>query len=502
MSFTISSLPEKTKPRADAFILALFSGETPERHPFSAQLSPSSKRQLRRYSKTAFTGAKDEVDFVVFASGTPPAAFLVGLGKRSDWTRRRQHLFFRRVVALARSQKMTSVAVHLPSVGLDGEPDADTVRAAAENLWLAEYRYQPYKRKPDERRKLATVDLAVQNESAVRTALATAKTVAKYANCCRDLANTPGGDMTPSLLASKAKEIVAKLPITFRALDKRAIEKECMGAILGVARGSSEDPRFLIMEYRGGKRTDAPVVFVGKGVTFDSGGINLKPAEGLKEMHMDMSGGAAVVCAVAAIAERKLPLNVIGLVPAVENMPSGSGYRPGDILKSRSGQTIEIGNTDAEGRVILADALDYALHYKPRLIVDLATLTGAAVVALGFHYNALFASDDRLGRMLQASGDRAGDPVWPLPLGEEYAAEVKGTIGDVSNVGKHRYGGASHGAVFLQQFVKKTPWAHVDLAMMTSTDGQHLAPGASGTGVRLLVAFAEDLIRSDSARHA
>ncbi|MGB9609124.1 MAG: M17 family metallopeptidase, partial [Minisyncoccia bacterium] len=264
---------------------------------------------------------------------------------------------------------------------------------------------------------------------------------------------------------------------------------------LGVARGSNEKPRFIIMEYFGGKILDQPIVLVGKGVTFDTGGLNLKPSENIYEMHMDMSGGAAAIHILAALAKLKIPKNVISLIPAVENMPSGSSYRPGDLLKTLSGKTIEVLNTDAEGRIILADALTYAQKfYNPKLIIDIATLTGAAMVALGQKASAIFGNNESLIYQIQKAGEESGDFVWPLPLWEEYESEIKGTFGDVANTGKTRYGGAINGAMFLYQFIKneknEVPWVHLDIApKMTSIEGDFLAKGSAGPAVALLIWF-------------
>ena len=267
-----------------------------------------------------------------------------------------------------------------------------------------------------------------------------------------------------------------------------------MGGVLGVAQGSSEDPKFIIAEYNGGPKTQKPVVLVGKGVTFDSGGLNLKPSDSIYEMHLDMSGGAAVIHAVIAAAKLKLKCNVVALVPAVENMVSGSSYRPGDVLRSMSGKTIEVMNTDAEGRVILADALTYAERYKPRLVVDVATLTGASMVALGTRASAIFTRDEKLEHLLRELGEKSGDYVWPLPLWDEYEEEVKGTFGDVANIGKKdRLGGAITAAIFLYQFAKNYPWVHIDMApRMTTIEGEYLSKGAAGAPVRLLVKLLEE----------
>ena len=248
----------------------------------------------------------------------------------------------------------------------------------------------------------------------------------------------------------------------------------------------------ILMEYFGDKKGEAPVVLVGKGVTFDTGGINLKPGDSMLGMNMDMSGGAAVIHALAAAARLKVKKNIVVLVPAVENMPSGTSYRPGDILRSMSGKTIQVDNTDAEGRIILADALTYAKRYDPALVVDVATLTGAAVVALGERASALFTQDRDLEQRFRELGETSGDYVWPLPLWDEYDAEIKGTFGDVSNLGKTRWGGAITAAAFLKQCADGYPWVHLDIApRMTAVEGEYLAKGAAGAPVRLLVKLLE-----------
>jgi leucyl aminopeptidase len=268
-----------------------------------------------------------------------------------------------------------------------------------------------------------------------------------------------------------------------------------MGGILGVAQGSKEKPQFIILEYFKGVNTEKPLVLVGKGVTFDTGGLNLKPENYIYEMHMDMSGGAAVIHGMAAIARLKLPINAVGIVPAVENMPSGSSYRPGDLLKTMSGKTIEVLNTDAEGRIILSDALWYgATKYKPGLMVDFATLTGAAQIAIGKFASLVLTNKNELVQKLVDVGSRSGDYVWPMPLWDEYLENIKGTFGDLANAGKQGAGGgAINGAKFLEQFVEKTPWAHLDIApRMTANDSEFLAKGASGVGVRYIIELAKE----------
>ncbi|GIW65247.1 MAG: hypothetical protein KatS3mg093_226 [Candidatus Parcubacteria bacterium] len=339
------------------------------------------------------------------------------------------------------------------------------------------------------------------NQKNINAALNFGKILGEEINKARILANTPGGDMTPKKLAEFAKKAATGLKIKTKILDEKQIEKIGMGGILGVAKGSSEKPRFIIMEYFEGQKSEKPIILIGKGVTFDTGGLNLKPTEGIYEMHMDMTGGAAVIHILAALAKLKISKNIVGLIPAVENMPSGSSYHPGDLLKTLSGKTIEVLNTDAEGRIILADALTYAQKfYNPEIIIDLATLTGAAMIALGQRASAVFGNNDELIYKLQKAGEETGDFIWQLPLWEEYEADILGTFGDVANTGKTRYGGAINGAMFLYQFIKKEkdeiPWIHLDIApRMTSIEGDFLARGSAGPGVALIVWFINKFLK-------
>ena len=319
--------------------------------------------------------------------------------------------------------------------------------------------------------------------------------VAQEVNKARTLANIPGGDMTPAILASKAKEAAKNLPIKVFVLGEKEMEKQKMRAILSVGRGSDEESKFIIMEYKGGEKREKPIVLVGKGVTFDTGGINLKPSSSLLGMNMDMSGGSAVIHTLVLAAKMKIKKNVIGLIPSVENMASGKSYRPGDVIRSMSGATIEVLNTDAEGRVILADALTYAKKYNPEVVIDVATLTGAALVALGERASAIFTEDDKLAKNLEVVGEKTGDYVWRLPMWEEYENEIKGSLGDWTNIHNKdsRYGGAIYGAIFLHQFIKGLKWAHIDMApRMVAMAGENLASGSTGSPVRLLYKFIEE----------
>jgi leucyl aminopeptidase len=302
--------------------------------------------------------------------------------------------------------------------------------------------------------------------------------------------------MTPSIMALKAREIARKQNVTCIVLDKAKMKELGMNSLLGVAQGSNEEAKFIILEYSGAKKNEAPVVLVGKGLTFDSGGISIKPAEKMDEMKSDMSGGAAVMGAVMAAADLQLPLNIIGLVPATENMPGSKAYKPGDIFKSYSGKNIEVINTDAEGRLILADALTYAAKYKPAAIIDIATLTGACIIALGDDVIGMLGTDDKLKGEINKAAENTGELVWEMPLWECYHEQIKSDIADYKNSGG-RAAGTITAAAFLSKFVGDFPWVHLDIAgpAWSSKDKPYTPKGASGVAVRLLVEFLRNRVQ-------
>ncbi len=302
----------------------------------------------------------------------------------------------------------------------------------------------------------------------------------------RELANRPGNHCTPSVLATEAKRLGREQGLKVEVLDRKAIEKLGMGSFLAVAQGSDEPPRLIVMHYQGAGKKQAPTVLVGKGVTFDSGGISLKPGEGMDEMKFDMGGAASVFGTMRAVAQLKAKVNLIGVVVATENMPSGKAVKPGDVVTSMSGQTIEILNTDAEGRLILCDALTYAERFKPAAIIDIATLTGACVIALGGVRSGLFSADDELAKALQDAGDAALDPCWRMPVDEEYDDALKSNFADVANIGG-RPAGSITAAMFLKRFTKGQRWAHLDIAGTAWKSGA--AKGATGRPVGLLTHF-------------
>jgi leucyl aminopeptidase len=427
---------------------------------------------------------------------------LVGLCKARDFGSSKVITAMRLAVQAARRERLSRFACW---VGPMENPAATRAmyELMAANFVMANFEFVKYKTPPlDGFAFLKEIEaIAPKLDRDIQEGFRRGIIIGEETNACRELSNMPGGDMTPAVLAKHAVDVARRTGITATILDEKKMKALKMGGVLGVAQGSDAPAKFIILEYRKGSKNEKPTVLAGKGVTFDTGGLNLKPGDSIYEMHMDMSGGAAVIHAIAAAARLKLKKNIVALVPAVENMPSGSSYRPGDLLRTMSGKTIEVLNTDAEGRVILADALEYAKRYDPKIVIDVATLTGAAIAALGLRYTALFATDQTMEDHLRALGEATGDLVWPLPLTADYEDDIRGTFGDWANTSTRRGlgGGAITGAVFLWQFTKDKkgeqayPWVHLDIApRMTAIEGDHLAKGALGTPVRLLVRLLEE----------
>jgi len=304
----------------------------------------------------------------------------------------------------------------------------------------------------------------------------------------RDLQNKPSNVVNPSYLASEARKLSEKFKIKCTVLERGNMQKLGMGGVLAVNMGSNHPPKFIILEYNGGKET---ICLVGKGITFDSGGISLKPSESMDEMKFDMSGGAAVLGIMQAAARLKLPYKLVGLIPATENLPGGNAYKPGDIIKFHNGKTAEIINTDAEGRLVLGDALAYSKRFNPKVLIDFATLTGACVVSLGDVYSGLFSNSDELANKLIDAGDKSGELLWRLPMHEKYKDYVKSNVADIKNCGP-KWGGAVTAAIFLKEFVDCKNWAHIDIAGTSDTKGGKNAlnpAGGTGVGVRLIISF-------------
>jgi leucyl aminopeptidase len=369
--------------------------------------------------------------------------------------------------------------------GALGAEHAEALVAAVSD---AVYIYRHTKPSAPAASKLAVVSLVAAKDEVVALAqgLRRGEAIAAGATLARECANRPGNHCTPTFLAEQAKKLGKDFGLKVEVLERKDCEKLGMGSFLAVAQGSAQPPKFIVARWNGGAKNEAPVVLVGKGITFDTGGISIKPSAEMDEMKFDMGGAASVLGTLRAVAQLKVKINLIGVIPACENMPSSTAVKPGDVVTSLSGQTIEILNTDAEGRLILCDALTYAERFKPAVVVDIATLTGACVIALGHHRSGLFSPDDALATELLAAGDRALDPAWRMPLDDEYDEALKSHFADMGNVGP-RAGGSITAAMFLKRFTAKQRWAHLDVAGTAWKSGT--AKGATGRPVPLLTHF-------------
>jgi leucyl aminopeptidase len=461
--------------------------------------SPRVERALGAAIRAAIAGARERRDFTGASGEALPVPceglaaarlLLVGLGKEVDLES------LRRAAAAAVRAAMGKQARRLALVLATARgPAAEAAaQATAEGAILGGYRFDRYRTTGERPAPLERVDLVTTDAralAALRAGVRTGSVIAESANFARDLSNEPGSVHTPVWLAARAREMARAVGLRARVFDERELERRGMGALLAVGRGSANPPRMIVLEHGAparGARRRRTVALVGKGITFDTGGISIKPAASMEEMKHDMSGGAAVLGALRAAALLRLPLHVVGIVPAAQNSPGGRAYLPGDVVRSASGKTIEVLNTDAEGRVVLADGLHHAQSYRPDAIVDLATLTGACVVALGREHAGMMGNDERLQARVRAASDATRERVWPLPLVEEHKKAIESHIADVKNTGG-REAGALTAAAFLSHFVGEAPWVHLDIAgkEMTPKDAPYCVKGATGFGVRLLV---------------
>ncbi|MBE7941038.1 MULTISPECIES: leucyl aminopeptidase [Ramlibacter] len=397
-----------------------------------------------------------------------------------DGSPRRVHAAVQSVVASLRTAGVRRLVVSLPA-----EAPQAAVRAAVVAVAEASYVFVATKSKP-EGRELEKVIVGVADASGQREAFENACGAAVGIEYARELANLPPNHATPTRLGEEAKKLAKAHGFACEVMGPKEIEKLGMGSFLAVARGSEQPPRFIVLQHKGGAAGEPPVVLVGKGITFDSGGISIKPAPEMDEMKFDMGGAASVLGTFRALGEIQPAINVVGLIPSCENLPDGKAVKPGDVVRSMSGQTIEILNTDAEGRLILCDALTYAERFKPRAVIDIATLTGACVIALGHVRSGLFATDDALAEALFAAGEAAQDPCWRMPLDDEYAEGLKTHFADVANVAG-RPAGSVTAAKFLQRFATRYPWAHLDIAGTAWKSGG--AKGGTGRPVGLLLQY-------------
>jgi len=421
---------------------------------------------------------------------------LVGCGKSQEFHEGAYRQAVATSIRALRNTGATEAVLCLPELDVKGRDLPWKVRHAVETVEDTLYRFDELKsRKNDKRRPLRKIHLIVPKRSDLapgETAVREGQAIAAGVALAKTLGNLPGNICTPTYLAQQAHELQNQFGLRVTVLERDEMEKLGMGALVAVARGSRQPPKLIVLEYRGGGEQDAPVALVGKGLTFDSGGISIKPGDKMDEMKYDMCGAAAVLGAMRAAAELKLPLNIVGVIPSTENMPGGEAAKPGDIVTSLSGQTVEILNTDAEGRLILCDALTYTERFQPAVVIDMATLTGACVVALGHHASGLMSNHEGLAREVLAAGRYAWDRAWQLPLWDEYQRQLDSNFADMANIGG-RDGGAITAACFLARYAKKFKWAHLDIAGTAWKSGKE--KGATGRPVPLLVTFLIDRAR-------
>lgn len=450
------------------------------------------------YCRVILTEARETKErFVERADGI--TELRIGAGKWEALTPRTFRTLVRTIVQTAKHHQIENLALNLDRTSFPKlHPYSEVWFAStiAENIALAAYDYTVYKSKPTSKKGLKAILVYGPHTKEAQAGFKRGLIVAHYTNTARDIANTQGDDLTPKALAAATKKLAVGSGVTVKVLGLTEIKKQKLNLLHAVGKGSHHEPQFIIMEYWGSKnKKDAPLVLIGKGITYDTGGLNVKPSGSMHDMHMDMSGGSSVVAAIVAAAKLGITKNIIALIPAAENAISSHSMRAGDIVTTLSGATVEILHTDAEGRLVLADALTYSTKYKPRAIIDVATLTGAALVALGQQASAVMTKDVNLESTLRTLGEESGDLLWPLPLWDEYKGPLKSARADISNIATNfaKWGGCIEGGMFLSHFApKNVPWAHIDIApRMDSIPSDKLAKGATGEPVRLLIAFLE-----------
>jgi len=488
------------KGRAEKYpceLLLLFSFESPERLEGPIQ---SVDMEWKGFISTLMKEGdfKGELfEFRLFyTQGAFPAkrALLTGLGKKGEFDLEKW-----RGAASKAGQFIQDSGVKqfvFPIKKFDSLSEMELAESFVTGLLLGVYQFNEFKTlERDKIKEIGEVILLGEKDEEIKLigdGLKTGQIISEAVYLARDLVNGPSNQVTPTVLAEKAQQIAKELGMEIQVLEVGQAEAMGMGAFVAVAKGSQEPGKFIVLEYNKGKGWDT-IALVGKGITFDSGGISIKPSENMDRMKDDMSGAAAVLATLQVASKLQLPLHLVGIMPATENLPSGKAYKPGDILKTLSGQTVEVISTDAEGRLILSDALTYSLRYQPKAIIDLATLTGACVIALGDYVIGLFGNEESLLKRIEEASSKTGEKVWRLPLWDEYFEYLKSDAADFRNVGT-RAAGATIGAIFLSKFAEKVPWVHLDIAGPASIEKErpYIPRGGTGVGVRLLVQFLRD----------
>lgn len=484
-----------TQIAADAIVVNLFEGvEQPGGA--TAAVDQALDGAIASLIKRGAIKGKSGETSIVHTLGKLPAGMVavVGLGRSEDFNVDRVRGAAGESSRVLRKLNCRKIATVLHGAGQGGIDAQDSAEAISEGALLGLYTFGRYKKPEFE--DVAQMLIVLREEAqvpAAKKAVEKGRALAEATNSARDMSNEPANYMTPGQMAEAAREVAGRHSLGFEVLEVADMEAMGMGALLAVARGSSQPPGLIVLSYKGDERSQKTLGFLGKGITFDSGGISIKPSEGMGEMKRDMSGAAAVIGALDAIARLKLSVNVTALVPASENLPGGTAFKPGDVLRTMNGKTVEVITTDAEGRLILADALGYAHQLGLSPLIDLATLTGASRIALGNLYASLFSNDQGLADRVLDAARRTGERMWQMPMPEEYKEQLKSEVADMKNVGD-RQGGAITAALFLAEFAGNTPWVHVDIAgpEASAKETGYLVKGATGFGVRTLVQFASD----------
>lgn len=484
----------------DAVIVNLFEGVRKPGGATAAADSALGGAISRLIAEKEIKGKLHEVTIIHTLGRIPPRrVVVVGLGKQAEFNLERLRVVMGETCRALRKVGTQKVATILHSTGAGPystgriEPEA-AAQAIAEGCLLGLYTFRQHQAPSPDRRDIKELQVVVRearDAPPVRRGVARGRLLAEATALARDMSNQPGNFLTPSHLAEEAQKVAREHGLGIEVLERDRMQELGMGGMLGVSQGSHQPPKFIVLSYRGGQEGQPALGLIGKGITFDSGGISLKPPEGMGDMKGDMSGGATVIAAMKAIAQLGVPLNVTGIVPATENLPSGQALKPGDIIRILGGKTVEIASTDAEGRLVLADALGYARQQKLAPLVDLATLTGTCHVALGDYYSGAFGNNQTLLDQVIRAGKDAGERHWALPLDDDYKEQNKSDVADIKNTGG-RYGGAITAALFLAEFVGDTPWVHLDIAgtFRSDKDRGYTVKGATGVGVRTLVNLA------------
>jgi leucyl aminopeptidase len=493
-------LREEVKKKWDALVVGFYQGNN-ELPASIGKLDSDHQEFFSEIFRSKRFEGKEKQLFFTYLPGfkTARAVFLVGLGKKENHRLEKLRNAVGRVVKQAASHQLSAVGLDMKSLAPAKAASQEIGRAVTEASLMASFRFDKYKTGPDHLapHEVKTLDLVcdeILEKKEMQAGIKFGRLLGEAVNLARDLSSEPANRMTPEILAQRAREAAKDADLVCKVLEEGEISDLKMGGLLGVAQGSSEPPRFIILETRYENPSQKPVVLVGKGITFDSGGISLKPPEGMEKMKYDMSGAASVIATVWLAGKLKLPVKVIGLAPACENMPSERPQRPGDIVTISNGKTVEVINTDAEGRLILADGLSYGVTLKPRYLIDIATLTGSCRATFGEYAIGVMGTHRTLLDSLREAGEKSGERAWELPLWDEYKEHIRSDFADLKNVGKG-LAGAIIGGKFLEEFTGEVPWAHLDIASTGWFDEHHpyLSKGATGAGVRLLIQFLKDL---------